>query len=330
VSRRNEHSAPTCHRERSAKRAVERRVLAIACALVLLGAAPPTESQRLQTVVNAAAASAKANLGARFGITVWDWTTGARASANGDQRFPLASTFKVPLALAVLEKVDAGTLALNKVVRVEAQDIVPYASSVAKEYAKGRRTYRIDELLERMVRDSDNTAADTLFRTVGGASVVNRALAGAGVTQIVIRTDEAGLHRDFVAGRNFAHGGDNAGTPNAYAKLLVGLLLAPKGHRPLSASTAAPLYWAMLSSQTGSGRLRAGLPTKTALAHKTGTSGRSADGAVDATNDAGLVTLDDGKRNIVIVAFLNGARGTDDQNDAAIAALARAVVGAAR
>jgi len=99
---------------------------------------------------------------------------------------------------------------------------------------------------------------------------------------------------------------------------------------PLAPSSADLLFDALSQSQTGIDRLRAGLAPKTTLAHKTGTSGRYPNGAVDAVNDAGIAFLIGGTRPVIIVAFLNGARGTDAQNDAAIAALARAVARAVR
>lgn len=308
-----------------------KRISALLCAIALLGAAPQTESARLQAVVSAAAAHAKATLGARFGIEVWDVRTGARAGVHAGDGFPLASTFKLPVAMTVLERVDAGELALDRRVRVLPQDVVTYASDVADDYAKGTRTFTLEDLITRMVRDSDNTAADTLYRIVGGAPAIDAALSRAGIRGFHIRTDEAGLHRDFLAGRPFARGGDNGATPDAYAALLKALIVFTDPRSgPLAPSSADLLFSIMSDSQTGAGRLRAGLPAKTRLAHKTGTSGRYPNGAVDATNDAGVAFLSDGARPVIIVAFLNGARGTDDRNDAAIAALARAVASAVR
>lgn len=302
--------------------------MAVLALFALLGAGPQGETQRLQSAVAVAAARAKATLGARFGIAVWDVRTGARAGASADGAFPLASTFKLPLAMTVLERVDARALALDRRIDVLPGDVVAFASPVAADYAKGRRSFSLRDLLERMVADSDNTAADTLYRIVGGAPSIDAALARAGVRGIVIRTDEAGMHRQFLAGRSFARGGDNSGTPDAYAALLEKVVLDRTG--PLSPSSARLLTSYMTESEAGPGRLRAGLPADAKLAHKTGTSGRYPDGAVDATNDAGVAFLDGGARPVIIVAFLNGARGTDARNDAAIAALARAVVRAIR
>ncbi|HEY8320444.1 MAG TPA: serine hydrolase, partial [Candidatus Baltobacteraceae bacterium] len=186
------------------------RIAVAVLAVALLGASPQTEATRLQAAVTAVAAHAKATSGARFGIAVCDVKTGARAGAYSGQGFPLASAFKLPLAMTVLERVDAGTLALDRRVTVLPHDIVAYASSVAVDYAKGTRTFTLVDLVTRMVRDSDNTAADTLYRIVGGSPAIDAALARAGIAGITVRTDEAGLHRDFVAGRSYARGGDNS------------------------------------------------------------------------------------------------------------------------
>jgi beta-lactamase class A len=308
-----------------------RRIAALLCAVSLLGVSPLSETQRLQAVVTAVAAHAKTALGARFGIAVWDVKTGARAGAYAAQGFPLASAFKLPLAMTVLERVDAGTLALDQRVTILPQDIITYASSVADDYANGARTFTLEDLVTRMVRDSDNTAADTLYRIIGGATAINAALAKAGVHGISIRTDEAGLHRDFVAERSYARGGDNSATPDAYAALLNELVVFTDPRTgPLAPSSADLLFEIMSDSQTGVHRLRAGLPPNTRLAHKTGTSGRYPSGAVDATNDGGVAFLLGGARPVIVVAFLNGAHGSDAQNDAAIAALARAVEQAVR
>jgi beta-lactamase class A len=68
------------------------------------------------------------------------------------------------------------------------------------------------------------------------------------------------------------------------------------------------------------------LPAQLALAHKTGTSD-TFDGRTGATNDAGIVTLPDG-RVIVVVAFLQDSPANDAERDATLANVARAVADA--
>jgi beta-lactamase class A len=78
----------------------------------------------------------------------------------------------------------------------------------------------------------------------------------------------------------------------------------------------------MTASVTGSTRLRAGLPTSTVLAHKTGSSGEQ-DGRAAATNDIGLITLPDG-RHLAIAIFVTDARANEPTRDSVIARIGRA------
>ena len=75
---------------------------------------------------------------------------------------------------------------------------------------------------------------------------------------------------------------------------------------PLSPAANAFLLQTLTHSITGSGRLRAGLPAGTALAHKTGTSGTHGGGTA-VTNDIGLVTLPDG-RKLAVAVFVTDSR----------------------
>ncbi len=60
----------------------------------------------------------------RIGVTATVLETGESASLNGEQRFPMQSVYKFPIAMAVLAQVDQGKLKLDQKIRVEASDIV--------------------------------------------------------------------------------------------------------------------------------------------------------------------------------------------------------------
>ena len=49
---------------------------------------------------------------ATVAVTVLDLSGGARSSLHGDLRLPMMSVFKLPLAVAALDAVDRGELAL--------------------------------------------------------------------------------------------------------------------------------------------------------------------------------------------------------------------------
>ena len=72
-----------------------------------------------------------------------------------------------------------------------------------------------------------------------------------------------------------------------------------------------------------SGRLRAGLPPGTPLAHKSGSSGTHG-GLTAATNDIGIITLPDGRR-LAIAVFVTDSRADDDTRETVIARIARVV-----
>ena len=77
----------------------------------------------------------------------------------------LSSTIKVPVAVAVLEKIDAGELSLDTQMTLEPTDFVDGAGDMLDQ-APGTR-FDVATLLAKSLRDSDSTATDMLIRLVG-------------------------------------------------------------------------------------------------------------------------------------------------------------------
>ena len=69
--------------------------------------------------------------------------------------------------------------------------------------------------------------------------------------------------------------------------------------------------------ESGERRLKGKLPEGTAVAHKTGTIGRT-------TNDVGIVTLPDGAGHVIVVAFVKESELDVPEREDAIAEVARA------
>ena len=86
--------------------------------------------------------------------------------------------------------------------------------------------------------------------------------------------------------------------------------------RVLSDGSTNVLKQIMAQTRTGSGRLRGVLPPRTPVAHKTGTVG-------DVINDAGVITLPDGKGEVVVAVLMQSSADTA-QRERTIADLARA------
>src|SRR5581483_1434760 len=95
--------------------------------------------------------------------------SGEMVALRGDERFPLASVCKLPIAMAILAMVADGNLRLDQEIEVPRSGVVPSVSPIADRWARGETRFRLDEMIRLMIARSDNTAVQTLFRTAGGA-----------------------------------------------------------------------------------------------------------------------------------------------------------------
>lgn len=94
---------------------------------------------------------------------------------DGGRRWYLASTIKVPVAIAVLQAAEAGTLSLDDELELARSDFVDGAGDLIWQEPGGR--YSVRTLLEKSIRNSDSTATDMLIRLLG-EDALNRAVAG--------------------------------------------------------------------------------------------------------------------------------------------------------
>ena len=103
--------------------------------------------------------------GTRIGVYVRDLRSGAALSHQATDSWYLASTTKVPVAIAVLRGVDRGQFTLDTHVTLRASDYVDGAGGT-NHHAVGTGL-SIRYLLEQMIIHSDNTATDMLIGLVG-------------------------------------------------------------------------------------------------------------------------------------------------------------------
>ena len=102
----------------------------------------------------------------RFGVYVRHYGAEPGTLDRGDDRaWYLSSTIKIPVAIAVLEQVDAGTRSLDEMLTLARTDFVDGSGDML-QHTPGD-TFSIGTLLEKSLRDSDSTATDMLIRTVG-------------------------------------------------------------------------------------------------------------------------------------------------------------------
>jgi beta-lactamase class A len=249
--------------------------------------------------------------GGRLGVTLRDSATGAQAGYRADERFPMCSTFKFLLAAAVLARVDAGRLALDRRLPVGAADLLEYAP-VSRRHV-GAHGLSVAEATEAALCWSDNTAANLLFPLVDGPAGLTAFIRASGDT--LTRSDriEPEMNR-FAAGDP-----RDTTTPAAMAanlqRIVLGDVLQP-------ASRARLRGW-LVGNRTGDARLRAGLPAGWAVGDKTGSNG------VDTTNDIGLLWPPGGRAPLLLAVYLQGSSVDAKARDALLAEVARSVAAGA-
>lgn len=133
-----------------------------------------------------------ADAGLSGSFLVRDLSNGDEVGIDPDLEYPIASLVKVPLAVAVLERVHDGRLDGAAMVDVEPGRVTSGGPTGLTKFRHPARI-AVDDLLYLSIAISDNTAADALF-TLVPPDEVNRAVRDAGVSGITVRH----LLRDLV------------------------------------------------------------------------------------------------------------------------------------
>jgi beta-lactamase class A len=230
----------------------------------------------------------------------------------------MQSVFKLPLAMAVLDQVEQGTLSLDQPVRFLPEDrILPHVYSPLQEkYPNAGVDVPLRELLRLAVSLSDNVAADILLRLVGGPKAVDTYIVALGIRAFRLQDSEAVLHREMAA--QYRNWFEPAGA--------VRLLRRISDNSPLTREHNGLLVaWMTPSYRTG--RLDGDLPSEVRVAHKSGTSDVD-NGIAHATNDIGLVLLPDGRR-IAIAVFVTDSTADQATRESVISRIAKAAYDAA-
>lgn len=285
-----------------------KRLFLLCCCLaaaVSLSARPGT----LERGIRALTDSVRATVGI---AVVFD--DGDTLVVNGFRPYPMLSVFKFHQALAVLDSLARGGLPLATRIPVRRSDLLPDTWSPLREVCPAGGEFTVAELLTYSVAQSDNNVCDVLFRFLGGSAAVDRYVAGLGIGETVIVANEETMHRH--TDNQYL----NWTTPLAAVRLLERFRhgeLLPDEYGDFLEQT-------MFATATGSDKLRGLLPAGVVVAHKTGSSDRTASGVKIADNDIGFVRLPDG-REYSIAVFVMDSREDDRTNAAVIARISRLV-----
>ncbi|MBX9692538.1 MAG: class A beta-lactamase [Cyanobacteria bacterium] len=197
------------------------------------------------------------------GVAVVDKGRGKRFWLNQTKGFPMQSVCKLPVSIAVLKLVDQGKLSVDDVVTIRRQDVVPYHSPLKEDIKKESADFSIRKLISYTIRESDSTACDVLIEKAGGAKAVTQLLTEAGVTGVRIDRPEGRLQPDSVKIDKFLSDPRDTATPEGIVDMLEKLYTG----KLLSKSSTALILEDLFGCNTGTKRLRAGLPAGWKLAH---------------------------------------------------------------
>ena len=110
-----------------------------------------------------------AKTGGNLGVAIRVIGDSTSLSLSGNRPWYLASTTKIPIAIALLQAVDRGEIRLEERIKVEQKHFVDGGGRLIKE--KPGQDHSLDDLMSRMLRESDSTATDLLLMRVGEAKL---------------------------------------------------------------------------------------------------------------------------------------------------------------
>lgn len=266
-------------------------------------------------------------MGQRFrghvGIAVRSIDRGWTSTYNGDQLFPQQSVSKLWVSMTMFDALDRGKVTLNTPVTITRNDLTLFHQPIAAMVGANGYTTTLGDLLHRAMTESDNTANDSILRTVGGPEAVRSFLARRFVDNVRFGPGER-LLQSATAGVNWAPGMDGRRFLAARSALpmsareraldaylanpmdgasprgIVTALAALKRGEMLSPYSTQILLDTMAQAHTGPQRVKGGVPAGWRYAHKTGT-GQELGGRSTGYNDVGIMTAPDGSSYAIAV-----------------------------
>jgi len=257
-----------------------------------------------------------------WGVSVRHMERHEVAGIREDERFLMASVFKVPILVELFHQVSDGKISLDERVKLEHPEIY-FGSGVLAMMRPGLNP-TIHDLATLMIDVSDNMATDLLLARVGKENVTAR-MRAMGLAKMTVDAstrehtlESFGLrdpkYKDFtpadVAKFDFQfHEAEivrnqklalkdchNCATPSEMSRLLELIAAGKAGD-----AAATKDMMGMLAKQQFNTRLPRYLPVGIRFAHKTGT----VTNPVVVVNDAGVMTLPSGD-HVVVTVFSKG------------------------
>lgn len=274
------------------------------------------------------------------GVAIKHIESGTEVMINADENYPMASAFKLPILVELFYQRAAGKLSLDDRIEVAPADLHVGSGSMSQLFDAPGVQLSIRNLINLMMRISDNSAADILLNKAGAANVTGR-MRALGLEAIrVDRTtqemilDQVGLDysaygklplaelRERLQGVDaqaatrandeFSRLERDVASPRDMNRLLEKLFRGEIVDR----ATSDQVIQILKECQTGLARIRGLLPEDTVVAHKTGTIGGT-------TNDTGIVFLPYRGDHLLITVFTKDAKAPLAERERVIAEISR-------
>ena len=278
--------------------------------------------------------------GGVIGFSVKHIESGDEISVNGHVRFKMASTAKVAIAACVLAMVDRSEIRLDQIVEISPRE-TDALGDVGPSLVHPGVMLSVSNLIELMMVRSSNTATDSLLHIIGGPQCVAEWLQVLEITGLEINStftelsqrfyeltadeppfkemtarfpNEADRDRnDELVRPHFEESDGDTTCPHAMTEFLAKVLTTSE---VLSQGSRTFLIGAMGRCQTAQQRIKGLLPAAAPVSHKSGWGGGT-------VSDVGLVTLPQGRGELILSAYIKLSDATLSTRDRAIAELAR-------
>jgi beta-lactamase class A len=246
--------------------------------------------------------------GGTLGVELYNSVSGMAVGINRDQRFGMASTFKLSLAALLLQRHAAGLVDADRRVTWSEAEMVPYAPFTRERIGTGAT---LRELARATQVTSDNPAANVLLRELGGPTALTAFWRSIG--DDISRLDRIEPEMNIVPPAEFRDTTSPAAMARTVAKLVYGDVLPDTARAELKG-------W-MIATETGLKRVRAGLPEGWVAGDKTGSSGLV--GTEGNYNDIGFAEGPKGEPPITFACYFRARGPADTMQVRAELALAR-------
>ncbi len=218
----------------------------------------------------------------KSGIVIKGLDTNWQVSFHKEMVFPSASLVKIPIMAAVYKAARDGRIDLSSKIKLKASDKTS-GSGELKNMPVGS-VFSVEELIERMIASSDNTAANMLIGLLG-FQYLNRSF------------KEFGMRHTNLSRKMMDFSGRKNGVENYTTAADMAYLLEKIYRYKLCNSFISRKCLELLKRQKVRDRIPAQLPSETVVAHKTGLE-------MKACHDAGIVFAPRG--NFLICVLTKG------------------------